>query len=415
MPEITQASMPIDVLEGRLLKQLEDMEYTQSTIRDFSVLVKSIKGFMKNEGFSDYSAEVGQEWLRYAACRQSNYPNRVRHRECCVRRMNDILYERPYQYLRDQTPFHVPPEYMELYDAYVQSIADKRQTFSTITHKKREASYFFNSLHALGCTQIGDVNARIISMASIEWQSTTYPTTVRDVLSFLLENGHIRCDYSSVVRKVRSRQPIPSVFSKEERRKIENVPDPKTVKGKRDKAMILLATRNGLRSGNIVGLKLDEIDFANDIMHIRKQVKTGKPINPALLPEVKRALQDYIENARPNVDSEYVFIRANAPHTKIGIHCLYNVMHRAIVEAGVEINGRRTGPHAMRASLTSSGINNGMTYEEMRVVNGHSDENAIKHYARLDDSNLRKCALDVPKPTGLFEKLLCGKEALDPL
>ena len=43
VPEITQASMPIDVLEGRLLKQLEDMEYTQSTIRNFSVLVKSIK------------------------------------------------------------------------------------------------------------------------------------------------------------------------------------------------------------------------------------------------------------------------------------------------------------------------------------------------------------------------------------
>lgn len=197
---------------------------------------------------------------------------------------------------------------MELYDAYVQSIADKRRTSSTIIQKKREASYFFNSLHALGCAQTGDANARIISMASIAQQSTTYPKTVRDILSFLLENGHIRCDYSSVVRKVRSRQPIPSVFSKEERRKIESVPDPKTVKGKRDKAMILLATRNGLRAGNIVGLKLDEIDFSNDIMHIRKQVKTGKPINPALLPEVKRALQDYIENARPDVDSEYVFI-----------------------------------------------------------------------------------------------------------
>ena len=141
-------------------------------------------------------------------------------------------------------------------------------------------------------------------------------------------------------------------------------------------------------------------------MHIRKQVKTGKPINPALLPEVKRALQDYIENARPDVDSEYVFIRAKAPHTKIGGQCLYHVIHRAIVQAGAEINGRRTGPHAMRSSLTSSGINNGMTYEETRMVNGHSDENAIKH---------SKMRLGRSEATGLFEKFLCGKEALDPL
>ena len=246
-----------------------------------------------------------------------------------------------------------------------------------------------------------------ITKASCCNGSNLYPGVIRDVIVFLLENKYISTDFRPLVRRHKRAFPIPSVYTQEERKIIEGYPNTETAIGKRNKAMILLATRNGLREGNIIGLRLSDIDFSNDIMHL-EQVKTHEAINPVLFPEVKAALRDYVENARPNTELDYVFITTVAPYTQMASGAVYNVISAAIIESGIEPNGRKLGPHGMRSSLTSSGINNGMTYEEMRIVNGHRDANAIKHYARLDDVNLRKCSLDVSDSSGSFKLFLQG-------
>ena len=77
-------------------------------------------------------------------------------------------------------------------------------------------------------------------------------------------------------------------------------------------------------------------------------------------------------------------------------------------KAGIDTTAKKHGPHVFRSSLASSVINGDIPYESVRKVLGHSDPDAIKHYARLDIEKLRECAIKVPEPTGTFLAFLNG-------
>lgn len=81
-------------------------------------------------------------------------------------------------------------------------------------------------------------------------------------------------------------------------------------------------------------------------------------------------------------------------------------------KSGVEPNGRRHGSHIFRSSAATSMVNDGVSYEVVRHVLGHSDPNVIQHYAALDLKNLRQCALPAPEPTGFLKELLEGRASI---
>lgn len=54
-------------------------------------------------------------------------------------------------------------------------------------------------------------------------------------------------------------------------------------------------------------------------------------------------------------------------------------------------------------------VNDGAACETVRRILGHSDPDIIKHYAKIDIENLRKCSIVPPPPTGRFGDYLNGK------
>ena len=53
-------------------------------------------------------------------------------------------------------------------------------------------------------------------------------------------------------------------------------------------------------------------------------------------------------------------------------------------------------------------VNDDVPYQAVRTILGHSNPDAIKHYAKLDTEKLRECAVEVPKPSGSFKTFLDG-------
>ena len=127
---------------------------------------------------------------------------------------------------------------------------------------------------------------------------------------------------------------MPSVYTPEEIRRIEAAIDTSCSNGKRAYAMLLLATRLGLRSGDIIGLTLQELDFEAGLIHLT-QHKTDTPMELPLLPEVEMALRDYIEKERGSSEKPYVFLcnippcvfRGSFAHgTNDGLDCLADIV-----------------------------------------------------------------------------------------
>jgi integrase len=247
-------------------------------------------------------------------------------------------------------------------------------------------------------------------MAILALKSNYYLSTVKTFLRAMATMGRTDRDYSGVVPMFKRPQPMPTVYNEDEIQQFEAQVRKRCCK--RNYAIILLATRLGIRSGDIVRMKLSDVDFCEETIRVTQQ-KTTAEIDLPLVPVIKSALHDYLDNSRPECGSPYIFVREKPPYDKpLKISYIGNMVRRNLDYAGVEKGERHRGPHSFRSSLASSMVNDGISYDAVRKALGHIDQNAIKSYAKLDVEKLRTYALAVPKATSGFAKLLSGKAVL---
>lgn len=194
-------------------------------------------------------------------------------------------------------------------------------------------------------------------------------------------------------------------------KKVESVIDRNTNIGKRDYAMILLATRLGMRSRDIVLLCKNDVDFERRQINFTQQ-KNGERIQFPLLPDIEEALKDYLTNVRPDCTENRIFLRCNAPFQPVTTSVLRFETTKYFKSAGVDIDGRKHGPHTFRSSLATSMVNDAVPYEAIRKILGHTDPDAVRHYAKLDVERLRLCAVKVPEATGSFKEFLEGGRSI---
>jgi len=166
--------------------------------------------------------------------------------------------------------------------------------------------------------------------------------------------------------------------------------------GLRDRAVMLLASLLGLRSGDIKGLRFDQIDWANRRLSL-VQHKTGRRLDLPLPDECALAIVDYWKNERPEVEDPHVFLRRRAPlqPPAAGNH-FHQVVAGCFARAGVETSERHRGLHALRHSAAVGMLESGTAYPVIGAVLGHADANTTRRYLRVDVAHLRPLALEVP-------------------
>jgi integrase len=166
--------------------------------------------------------------------------------------------------------------------------------------------------------------------------------------------------------------------------------------GLRDRAVMLLGSLLGLRSGDIRGLRFDQIDWANRRLSLA-QHKTGRRLDLPLPEECALAIIDYWKNERPDIDDPHVFLRCRAPiqPPAQGNH-FHQVVAGCFARAGVEASGRHSGLHALRHSAAIGMLESGTAYPVIGAVLGHTDANTTRRYLRVDVAHLRPLALEVP-------------------
>ena len=224
---------------------------------------------------------------------------------------------------------------------------------------------------------------------------------LKSFLAYLYKTQKTDNDLSKCVPdiKYKRNRPLPSVFTNDEIKKIIDQIDRNSIHGKRAYAMIILATRYGLRSGDVVNLKFENIDWEKNIISI-EQKKTKCAIELPLLPEVGNAILDYLKHGRRESNLPYVFLNIKGPVTSITNGAFYNTLKYYINLAGIEnLSKRKHGPHALRHSLASEMMNNGEELTTISAVLGHRSTQITTVYLSIDYENLKKCAVPMPKIT----------------
>jgi len=169
--------------------------------------------------------------------------------------------------------------------------------------------------------------------------------------------------------------------------------DQKTSFGRRNRAILLLLARLGLRAGEVVGLRLDDIDWDSGQIAIRG--KGGKSVQLPLPADVGAALAAYLRRDRPSSPSRLVFLRHRAPLTGFSnSSTLSSIVRRALKHAGVE--SAHMGAHVLRHSLATSLLRQGGSLDEIGELLRHQRPNPTTIYAKVDVTALHTLALPWP-------------------
>ncbi len=171
--------------------------------------------------------------------------------------------------------------------------------------------------------------------------------------------------------------------------------DPASPVGRRDRAILVLLARLGLRAGDIVQLRLDDIDWHGAWIHVR-----GKGRRPTRLPlthEVGQALVAYLEAGRPRAETDAVFVRCRAPVAAFRSHCAVSaIVDRALRRAGVR-RPSRGAAHLLRHSVATAMLRHGASLQDVAALLRHRSIETTQIYAKVDLPALQTIAQPWPE------------------
>ena len=166
-----------------------------------------------------------------------------------------------------------------------------------------------------------------------------------------------------------------------------------TEAGARDRAIMLLLSRLGLRSGDILGLRLSDIDWAEGSFVVSG--KSACESNLPLTQELGDALLTYLR-CRPAVDTDKVFISVSAPIKPLkGPQSVASIVRRAIHRAGVEAPTH--GAHLLRHSAATEMLRQGVSLQDIQTVLRHQSIETTTIYAKVDVRLLKQIAQPWPE------------------
>ena len=404
---MTENILPFHVLMEQVLTQLKDQGYMDSTITVYRRFYNRVNSYLNQMNTDIYTKAIGDSFLSTLNVSDTTFVSY----KCAIRRLNDYLDGPPYRCHHGNHCDCVVDIYTPVLDEYLEYCKGINNKSATIHAKKKSCVIFLNYLESLGCLTLSELSPELVSQALLRFDNKDNYARIRLFLRYLFKKGHIKSDFSGIIPRYKRRQVLPTIYSPDEIRKIEYSIDTESITGKRNLAIIRLATRMGLRSGDIAKLKWSEIDFSTGYISIIQE-KTSNPWMIQMPQEVYESLCNYKkEEQRPRND-DYVFHSLSAPYGRITTSIIRHAVTNSFVAAGIDITEKKHGPHTFRASLASSMVNEGTSYDTVRRILGHSNPDMIKHYARTDIENLRMYAIEPPFPTGLFRDYLTGKKVL---
>ncbi len=221
---------------------------------------------------------------------------------------------------------------------------------------------------------------------------------LRIFLRYLHGSGRTVRDLSTSVTSpvLYAYEGIPSALPAEDVQKIlATTRQDRTPGGQRDYAILMLLATYGLRAGEITALRLDDLDWKNEILHVRHS-KTGTSSKLPLLREPGEAVLSYLERARPPSGIRNVFLCLNAPYRAFADGtALYDVIRRRVDAAGIVSPGKK-GSHAFRHARAVSLLRAAVPLKEIGDILGHRSARSTGAYLKLAMEDLRAVALEVP-------------------
>lgn len=255
-----------------------------------------------------------------------------------------------------------------------------------------------NNPYSYNAREIRQVISKEICQCS-RAQAKTIITALRAYLRYLATKGQGTPDLSEAVPSVAEWRlaSMPRYIDSDSIKCLIDSCDLNTIHGIRDRAVLLLLSRLGLRAGDIADMRIDDLNWVDGTVRVR-----GKGRADVLLPvsqDVGDSILEYLENARPKVPIDKVFLCTNAPYRAFASTAsVSDIVRLALKRAGIE-NAPSRGANLLRHSAATMMLRNGATLETISAVLRHRSADMSAYYAKVDINMLKMIARPWPEVT----------------
>jgi integrase len=308
------------------------------------------------------------------------------------------------RFVVEKSGLSIPPTMQKTMHDYERYAKEQRHLrMSSIQERMHSIAVFLDFLRSrdvmtLEQMKADDVSAFITTRSRWKARTVSHVTSnLKQFLRFLFLHNILSHDFSTMFPTVRTvrHDTIPSVWDQELVVKLLDAVDRKSPKGKRDYAILLLAARLGMRTGDIRALRLDDINWTAAKIEI-VQAKTGSPLILPMSEEIGLALIDYLKSARPSSPHREVFLNLTPPFEPFSEnnHLYHIVLHWREL-AGIRFRSKQhQGLRSLRHTLATRLLQQGTPFHVISSVLGHALPATTFIYAKADVEMLRIAALN---------------------
>lgn len=224
----------------------------------------------------------------------------------------------------------------------------------------------------------------------------TPAVAIRALLRYLKLIGAVRAGLEAAVPRTPrwKHGELPPSLSAEEVEHVLSCVTTDTRAGLRNRAILMLLARMGLRAVEVCQLTLDDIDWRSGSLLIRK-TKSRRDRRLPLPNDVGAALCEYLQCGRRRDSSRRVFLRVLSPISPFrNSAAVCRIARRALTRAGIVKTP--AAAHLFRHASATLMLTSGASFNEIADVMGHVSLKTTAIYAKLDLAALSAVSLPWP-------------------
>ena len=212
-----------------------------------------------------------------------------------------------------------------------------------------------------------------------------YLTVINSYYNFLVREKVIEKNPVTGIRMPKLDKKLPNYLTVEE---VDKLLDIKLTKPNdyRNKAMLELLYGSGLRISELINLKLEQIDFNEELVRVMGKGKKERiiPLNEYAM----KYLKDYVNNYRTFLlktkNSDYLFI--NSMGSNISRQGFFKIIKALAKDAGIT---KEISPHTLRHSFATHMLNNGADLRVIQELLGHENLVTTEIYTHLENAKIK--------------------------
>lgn len=269
---------------------------------------------------------------------------------------------------------------------------------ASLIKNRRPIRYLLEYMTSLGYQKLSDIQhgdtvKAIEDMLDKHYDPTSLVTAISGMRRFYEMFPEIRQFRLEIPSRMPRKRSIIDVYSEAEQEKIASFLSSSGI-SRRDTAICLLSFETGLRSVNICNLRLGDVDWKHNVIHI-VQSKTQRPLNLPIRSSYGNAMAGYLLEERPRCKEDYFFLSVHAPYVKLNI--TWHIVKAVVSAAGVETSGRLTGTRMFRHNVASTMLRKGIPLPAISEELGHKCQDSTMIYLSTDQETMSSLTLPLLK------------------